>query len=736
MADTQKNIDQASVTAVLSASHVLALTTGGQLRKVAREDIYAGIQLDTAAELDAVTTTEAPTGTVALLKNIALFEAVASGEDFTNGQGVKFRDLGRRTALNAARFSAMPDGTTFEMGGLTHIVDSSASVSVTSDLSVSGLLPVGELFVEYCGAIGDGTTDDTAAFTLANTVGADLGLSIITNREKTYIVGNITLSVPILGGGKLKRLTGTTGRWLKVDQPGIIFDIVADQDNIGAAVNDALYINTDNCKTASTFVVMNSLGSGIYHEDSDNCHFQGFAKNCVNMGLFSKAINKDVYGLRIDMNVDNSELGTSCLNGGVKVLGTETYKQFLPIIIANTTLAESDGFADTCIGVETHTNCEAPVIIASTRGGYIGVTMNNSPGGQCLATAMGAYNLGLEIDKSPNAHMRGSAIAGKTVTQKQGGQISDASPGAILDVDVIGCNGDNNAYTPLYVNNSDGAVIKGSINASNVSQFVRVRHSKNVVIETSAQGSSVTRAILISYDSSDSNARQSDGLIVKGCFSETTFGIRSAGASINNIRICDGSIIKNTAALISIDSPNSATDVKISRMASIQTTGQNTAVSNIEFLDYAQNSECLIDAVVTGDPEGIVTAAIGSRLRRTDGGISVNYTKVTGGNQGWTIDTPENSVKTPGDSDKSVNARLEKILIFEAELTAERTVTLLNSANLSNQIFEGMRILIKRTGAGVYNLNVVNGTGGSNLVAMSQNEKFEFFYDGTNWNIF
>lgn len=82
----------------------------------------------------------------------------------------------RRDLSTARKVAGLPDGYLATMAGIWYLSDSSAtgSNSATNDLGVDGVRPYGVAHPEHYGAVGDGATDDSAAFLSVLTAGGNI----------------------------------------------------------------------------------------------------------------------------------------------------------------------------------------------------------------------------------------------------------------------------------------------------------------------------------------------------------------------------------------------------------------------------------------------------------------------------------------------------------------------------------------------------------------------------------
>ena len=523
-----------------------------------------------------------------------------------------------------------PVGTRLSVrGGGTYKVVASGGDLQRGDGVHVDVVAEGSVLVSALGAVGDGTTDDTAAFQAANTAATRLGVDVATEYGVTYGCTSLSVTAGIVGGGTLLR-TGGSGPFISTASNGLTFDVVLDCANIGT---HGLQIRHDDCRTAPRFVVRNCANTGVDARDANNVAVLGAMFDCVQMGVFAMAQTQDVYGLYIDVTVDNSGLGTTNANGGVKVHGTATYRMLQPFLRARVKLHEGTDVNANQVCIETHTNCPGAVIEGETVGGNIGCTANGSEGAQVYVTARGAFLIGLESAESPRSVIRGSVLSGDIITSQFPVQLSGGDHGSLVDVSVSGCSSTTgaspSANSPVYVNGSDDVTVRGMLERTGGNQYGRIRGSANLRWEAKCRGSGVTRALLV-----DPSSGSCDGLTLIGAvFPTTTNGIQCAG-TLSDLTIGDGTVIKNNELLIT-GSPT-LTNMQISPRARVQTTGIATAVSKVEVLDFQQSAASLIRGYGTGSPEGTVTAKVGSTFIRTDGSSPVMYRKMSGtGATGW-----------------------------------------------------------------------------------------------------
>lgn len=128
------------------------------------------------------------------------------------GDGVAPRDTASATVA-----AAQVNGSVVELGGLTYVVDNTATGvnSATFDLGVDGLKPAGQYIQpEHFGAVGDGVTDASAHWDRAIAFAEASGLPLILGNRRYLIASaatrNLASMVTIIGMGA-PVLDGGTG---------------------------------------------------------------------------------------------------------------------------------------------------------------------------------------------------------------------------------------------------------------------------------------------------------------------------------------------------------------------------------------------------------------------------------------------------------------------------------------------------------------------------------------------
>lgn len=136
--------------------------------------------------------------------------------------------------------------------------------------------------------------------------------------------------------------------------------------------------------------------------------------------------------------------------------------------------------------------------------------------------------------------------------------------------------------------------------------------------------------------------------------------------------------------------------------------------------------------VVTGNPEGALSARIGSIAVRIDAGATSTaiYTKQSGtGTTGWVQGNATSHQTVATDADFAVVNGGAEHTFHTGTLTAAR------SATLNALTAAGQRRRVTRTGTGAFNLNVLNKSGGATIKALATNQWADFLWDGTDWKL-
>lgn len=238
----------------------------------------------------------------------------------------------RRNAANATSlFIQLMDGGVGYMAGLAYQKDVGATISATSDLGVSGLVPHGMVHFEHFGAVGDNATDVTTLLQKAVDYSVASGQMLWIKKtgsavQSLYVTSNaIQINGPINIGGDGRGYCG----------------IVCGESNgfeIAAGVN---FVNLqDFCilkrvryaVSANEFAGVKTLGgdtsrnfwhlySGLFLDGwkwaFDVSYFwASVIENCVSVFAYGGLIAR---GLSVNNNVNNNELGGGKYAGSVGV---------------------------------------------------------------------------------------------------------------------------------------------------------------------------------------------------------------------------------------------------------------------------------------------------------------------------------------------------------------------------------------------------------------------------------
>ena len=332
-------IDQLDSASAVADADELIVSQNEVARKATRAQIVAGLQLQLAVPQGSVLG-RSSTGTgrpetltlgPGLTLSGGLLSVSAPPQDFSTlplagapggADLVPLGQTGRDVALPYAQFMA-------GISGLAAI-DGSGLVARPSGATTSRRLAdqlADAVAIESFGALGDGVTDDTAAFTAAVASNRPIRLghaTYVVNGQWTIIQpGSVLIGTP--GLSVLRRASQTGGSWISIQADGFRADGVVFDANATAVTQESWGVQVGECCLTSDFhrcAFLNasgpSLGCGLVFLASSpamcqhivrDCEFAGNAAHGLWVQACSgvlvagcRAHNNGAYGICIDYN--------------------------------------------------------------------------------------------------------------------------------------------------------------------------------------------------------------------------------------------------------------------------------------------------------------------------------------------------------------------------------------------------------------------------------------------------
>lgn len=488
------------------------------------------------------------------------------------------------------------------------------------------LIVEGEITSLMLGAVSDnGVTDSTLAVQASHNSGL-----LLTENGNTYGISSLTAKSSVVGG-KYLRLSGS-GNFITTGANNLSLSMEVDCQFIG---DKGLSIENDGTITTDEFSMSNTTGNGVDARNVNNVTINGTITDSKNAHVQIVANTQDMLNLKIDCTVNGLGVGLLNTNGGVKVHGSASFAVVSPVITANVTLIESLSVPVNAVCIETLTNVKSPIVNGIAYGGNIGCTLNGSPKASALVVAYGQAKIGLEIT---NGSHGAKFIAGSSSSIGDGGVAPinscqcDNSDDALFDV--VASDPDGSVDTSsaiIYITESQNAEVRGSISRTGALNLIRLRASSGFRMNNlKASGVATQRALIVdatlgSCDNIRASNATFDGVINFMRSTDTLNGFFASSTSINN-----------TGALFSGAPTLSNYRFDITSDILTHSFGATLDFYSIPSLS-SSGGESIIDGYGTGTPELFISANVGSKFNRTDGGASTTlYIKESGaGTSGW-----------------------------------------------------------------------------------------------------
>lgn len=645
-----------------------------------------------------------------------------------------------------------------------------AQTGATAISDLPGFVPAGDWTPDHFqDNTTPGTTNMRAAIVAANTAAAAAGVPLILPFGRTYAVQKVSGSPMVattswLGGGTIIAIgTATNVDLLRTGAAGLTFAVRLDN---GAQLGSAFQNMHDRTTIMPGFEAGNSAFQGIRSMDRDDFRILGARVwDTVNKAVLIKADLKNVKGLFIrGLVIDTRTLGLGNTNGGLSIQGTEddpatftndpdeiTYWVENPDVDVVAYGIEDPGWGTTGVGVEMRRGIRGGRFNATTYGFRIGISFNDCFGSLLTFAIHGADEDGLEFRGGRYSTAIGSVYEGATEAPAFGVRVS-LGIGHTVDGNFVCRSGEgedasNQNGAPVFLNGSTDCVVRGTGRRLNGGKhYLLNRGSKDCRVSvkfippasgTVDQAVTLDDRVLPSGDDGITvgGAGTCDGLILDGSdFPETTNAFKGFLAStITGVKLLNGTRIRNTAT----DSIGAVlASFQIDRSSSLQTyPGAQfpTArpIISADFLDYQSNDgpSRYIAHISGGSPENLMDAQKGSIVVDTTNARMFIKGDGADDDEGWRVLAERNVV-----TDSANAAQTITLAAKGPELRSTGTLTADRNWRLSaSGAPKGARWRITRTGAGAFNLNILDNASGTTLKALATNTWADFVFDGTNW---
>jgi len=349
----------------------------------------------------------------------------------------------------AANINAAATYTSTGTGAVSRLVSSKLGDSVS---------------VKDFGAVGDGVTDDTAAFVAAAAYAATVNRLILLTGE-TYIVTTLTLNIDahFVGTGTIRKKPGTTGHLisssanLKIDGNITLDQNAANCPNPSASFNTDCAIN----HTGSELVLigvksMPSVSSNINSNSTsllqlDNCNVSG-GWLCV----------RGVVNANCRVRICNGVYSGSTVYDNIAVENTQNY---------------------VIDGVTSHTSSRSCIV--ASNGAANGSIVNNICYGATVTGGQGGWGIVLSVNVKKttvaNNHCYNNETGGIDADVSFGGPDSIDSHNIIIGNTVENNDPNLNTRTGIYTNKSGKTVIANNT-IKNFRQGILLNYSNGVTV--------------------------------------------------------------------------------------------------------------------------------------------------------------------------------------------------------------------------------------------------------------
>lgn len=540
----------------------------------------------------------------------------------------------------AALYAELPDNTS-QLVVPADIRDVVASAQRWTNTTVRVTDP------EY-GATGNGSTDDTTAFTNAIASGA----STVFVPDGTYILNGITLNnadqtLWLSHGAVLKAKAAFNSTLVTISAARVHFigegRIEGNSANVtssgGVSVNAVADVRIDG------ITVNDTKGYGIYGSDCDRL----LVSNCTvtattTSGIYVETLTTSKVLADVEIRrcrVDRSTISAaSIVEGGIKVHATATTSSLLrtKVIDNSVKLPVSPTAGASIVCIEVFKQNDLSVVVGNTtESGFTGLSFDTSTLAACTGNAVyNASGFGIELAGCTRSTVTGNSVDGNSLTtdgifanDNSGSGIND---GCVISSNAVhGCSG-----KAIHIFKANSCSLTGNVARLAVggNSVIALENSVDVAITggevdgVSAAGQGVT-------------VNDSQSVTVTGVFFHdlTTCAVSifsDTASTWDNILVADCTV-KSAGPVIATTLTLGAIGNNVAAMNCIGVVGSSTTNGN------ARRGSCLDwknqvwDFIGSGSPASSVTAGPGSIYRNQAGGTTTTlYVKESGtGNTGW-----------------------------------------------------------------------------------------------------
>lgn len=490
------------------------------------------------------------------------------------------------------------------------------------------------------GAVGDGTTDNTAAIQAALDVGGSIYVPAGTFVHDSVTMNVANTSLVLDAKAVLKLKASATGSQIVISAANCSVE--------GGKLDGNRANNTDRRSVNITAAghgacvqnvfVTSSSGEGLYNTDADRVAFlNNRITDTKYTAIASLASTRSYSDMRVVGNhIDRTgEDDTTGVLGGIQLYGSATYDLVGATVSNNYVKMNRNGvLATPFVCIETRYTDNLIVSDNVTVDGYMGVSLTIGVNTSCTGnTSTNANYAGIELsDMAGKTNVDGNMIDGNGACAS-GIAVSPGpvSPVEVNSVNITGNTLSNFSSRCIYI---IGSTAGKEINISG--NMLQLSATTNGIQLVKCEDVNIS-GNYIGYQT----ATDKVGLSI-----ETSSKINFTGNTLVNARIT----IYATTAVTLNDILISGNRIKTVGTALLQSLSGGAALgSNVQVLGNIGNSSAItrdyFDLLnnrfkgfgATGDPNGQVTAGIGSEWTNTVGGAGTTlYIKESGtGNTGW-----------------------------------------------------------------------------------------------------
>lgn len=475
------------------------------------------------------------------------------------------------------------------------------------------------------GAIGDGSTDNTTAFSSA--IAASTGKILYVPTGEYVVTGieidvaDCTMQLEPNAQLTLKSASNAPVVLISGNNSAIIGGKIDGNKSNQSSSGQGVKLTGSNTKCENV-TIFDCYTYGVYALNANSVTIIGNnVSNTDNIAIFVEATSANIDGPDILFNkVDRSALAITLSEGGIKVHGdSSTYSVKRAKIIGNEVKMPAGATTPAAICIEVFGLSPRSVVSDnSTEGGYMGISADKANSTQISGnTVYAPNNNGIEVAYTANTIVNGNTIYGNSVTD-YGITLSNTTP----DMNVISNNtiiGITNRG--IKIQSAFGTVISGnSLDLTGSVNAIEISSSNH----TSCVGNTIRGGASAYYLDSSNHLSITGGSV----YNTSTSMVRFAGTwTASNITIAN--IAAQTVSALWTQSGSVTISDMICFRGITNTSDVNTSGYDID--DLATGIYRYTHG--TSTPEAAITANPGSTYASTNGSV---YRKGSGtGNTGW-----------------------------------------------------------------------------------------------------